>query len=533
MHLSEGARILARKNQQIQSRESRVSYSRFGSYPAAALALATFACGMLTQSETADAVPSFARQTGYYCSTCHTAQPELTPFGRQFKLNGYTQGGTRCGDIRKIFGNSMSDPEWSGANLSSWILPTFNHFAKPLPGGSPAPGLPANDILDFSDATVFYNGQIYCNLGIFSQFSYGSTAGPNGVPGIFWDNTELRYTDKTRVSGNDVVWGILGNNNPSMQDVWNTVPAWLFPWVPQDIATGPSVTSMLESTQFAGRAQSAGAYVWVNNMFYAELSAYRAFDPNLIKVAGGDPSDGTPRFDSVAPYWRLAIEKTWNEQSLEVGTYGMYANVQPTNATVANATSSFTPTGVGVSPGSNLSSLAFGSATDKYTDVAVDAQYQYIGPIHAVTVRTYYLWEHQQLDATYYVGNAFANAAVGSNLANRPTEDLRSFNISASYIYDRHISLTGAYFNIQGNQDTAYYAFSPNGKPNTDGFTFDLSYIPYPYGGPDLWPWLNARIGVLYTHFDKLDGTTNNVDGNIGYRARDADQTFLYAWIDF
>jgi len=35
------------------------------------------------------AVPSYARQTGMACSTCHTVFPELTPFGREFKLNGY------------------------------------------------------------------------------------------------------------------------------------------------------------------------------------------------------------------------------------------------------------------------------------------------------------------------------------------------------------------------------------------------------------------------------------------------------------
>lgn len=38
----------------------------------------------------ARAVPSFARQTGLACAACHTAFPELTPFGRWFKLNGYT-----------------------------------------------------------------------------------------------------------------------------------------------------------------------------------------------------------------------------------------------------------------------------------------------------------------------------------------------------------------------------------------------------------------------------------------------------------
>ena len=41
----------------------------------------------------ARAVPSFARQTGLPCSSCHTNPPELTPLGRTFKLNGYTMTG--------------------------------------------------------------------------------------------------------------------------------------------------------------------------------------------------------------------------------------------------------------------------------------------------------------------------------------------------------------------------------------------------------------------------------------------------------
>jgi hypothetical protein len=38
---------------------------------------------------TAQALPSFARQTGMRCNACHTIFPELTPFGRIFKLGGY------------------------------------------------------------------------------------------------------------------------------------------------------------------------------------------------------------------------------------------------------------------------------------------------------------------------------------------------------------------------------------------------------------------------------------------------------------
>src|SRR5476649_616971 len=43
----------------------------------------------------AQALPSFARQTGQPCGTCHTDFPALTPYGRRFKLLGYTTGGGR------------------------------------------------------------------------------------------------------------------------------------------------------------------------------------------------------------------------------------------------------------------------------------------------------------------------------------------------------------------------------------------------------------------------------------------------------
>lgn len=36
------------------------------------------------------AIPSFARQTGLACDVCHTVFPHLTPFGRNFKIHGYT-----------------------------------------------------------------------------------------------------------------------------------------------------------------------------------------------------------------------------------------------------------------------------------------------------------------------------------------------------------------------------------------------------------------------------------------------------------
>jgi hypothetical protein len=49
----------------------------------------TFVLLCLLTAGDALAVPSFARQTGLSCNVCHTNPPELTAFGRNFKLKGY------------------------------------------------------------------------------------------------------------------------------------------------------------------------------------------------------------------------------------------------------------------------------------------------------------------------------------------------------------------------------------------------------------------------------------------------------------
>ena len=60
------------------------------SCPLGPLRAALIGTVLLTCGERADAVPSFARQTGFECTNCHLSWPELTSVGRQFKLGGYT-----------------------------------------------------------------------------------------------------------------------------------------------------------------------------------------------------------------------------------------------------------------------------------------------------------------------------------------------------------------------------------------------------------------------------------------------------------
>src|SRR4051794_32271691 len=70
----------------------------------------------------ARAVPSFAQQTGQPCSTCHVGSfgPQLTEYGREFKLTGYTMTG----------GDGFRIP------LAAMALGSFTHTAKGQPGGA-------------------------------------------------------------------------------------------------------------------------------------------------------------------------------------------------------------------------------------------------------------------------------------------------------------------------------------------------------------------------------------------------------------
>src|SRR5665213_654716 len=90
--------------------------SRMGAL--ALLIIGSLALVLATPS--AEALPSYARQTGQQCAACHNGFPELTPYGRLFKLNGYTFGG----------GQSNVPP------IAAMVIPTFTHTDSGQPGGA-------------------------------------------------------------------------------------------------------------------------------------------------------------------------------------------------------------------------------------------------------------------------------------------------------------------------------------------------------------------------------------------------------------
>jgi hypothetical protein len=107
----------------------------------------------------AAAVPSFARQTGMACAACHTVFPELTPFGREFKLNGYV-----LDNIKQIKGITIENRETLALNsippISVMLQISYTHTGTALPDSAVTGALAKDgDVLFPQQASLFYAGQ--------------------------------------------------------------------------------------------------------------------------------------------------------------------------------------------------------------------------------------------------------------------------------------------------------------------------------------------------------------------------------------
>jgi hypothetical protein len=473
---------------------------------AAAATIVAAVALLITSSDPAQALPSFARQTGQPCGVCHTDFPGLTPFGRRFKIMGYTLGG---GPYRtSLFSAAANSGPQGGTPANGdpqWVPPIammavngFTQTQAPLP--APTAPYSTNNNFAVSPLSFFWGGAVADHLGAFAQVTY-SPAGPGGfgsdpfaVHTWSWDNTDIRYADTTKLGNIDIVYGLTANNSPTVQDPWNTTPAWAFPYAASTIAPTPGAAAIIDGT-FAAHVGSIGAYGFFNDAVYLEASVYRTLAPRAQNDLGINPFDA-PGLFGVAPYWRAAFEPHWGNHWLELGTFGMMADVHPFTLPGTPDTGTF-------------------SQADKYTDIGVDTQYQYQGDNFWFTLRGTYIHENQKLDASFLNGLA-ANSTGGLNEA-------RAY-ASLAYGNDNRFVLTGQYFNTWGSPDVQLYAGNASGfSPNSDGWIAEIAYIPFMTSQAPAWPWFNARIGLQYVWYDKFDGTTVGAQGN--------NTLFLYAWI--
>jgi hypothetical protein len=348
-------------------------------------------------------------------------------------------------------------------------------------------GFSANDNKAF-EGLIAYAGAITPNVGAYVQGTYSSAERK-----FSWEMADIRYANTGTLFGQNFIYGVTLHNSPTLQDVWNSTPATNFPFATSGFAPAPAAQTMLDG-RFMFQVAGLGAYAWINDLVYAEVSGYNSLSLSTLTSLGVDADMAmmSGAISDVAPYWRFAAEPTWGNHSLQIGTFGMAANVFPQRM------------------------VGFG--TDRITDIGFDSQYQYIAGAFSITTRVTYIREVQNLAASQALGMA-------SNRSN----SLNSFRASGTFVWgeSQRIAITGAYFNTYGSMDPMLYASSANGSPDTRGWIAEIAYIPYGMNSPQLWPWFNARIGLQYTWYEKFNGASTNYDG-AGRNASDDNTLLLY-----
>src|SRR5258708_10010274 len=226
--------------------------------------VALFCVGATGYSSAALAVPSFAQQTGMPCQQCHTTAygPALTEYGRQFKLNAYV-----FGDAKPLL------------PLALMVQGGYTHTSADQPT-PPAPQFGLNGQTSVDQVSLFIATRLTEHLGLFSQITY------DGIGhGTAWDNTDLRYARSFNVGQTALVAGVSVNNNPTVQDLWNSTPAWGFPFISSALAPSPAAGPIIGG--LGATVLGATAYLMVNDRYYLE--------------AGGIPRLSNPRLDNLCP----------------------------------------------------------------------------------------------------------------------------------------------------------------------------------------------------------------------------------------
>jgi hypothetical protein len=413
---------------------------------------------MLAFVPAAGAVPSYSRQTGLACSSCHYAPPELNAFGRKFKLEGYTF-------VTKPDISAEKKDHESGLRLLEAFPISFLFDTSFSSTKSPQPATQNGNFEFPQAASIFLAGAWGSHVGSFVQITY-DTQGDH----FTWDNTDVRYANSSgHLFGKPVTYGITLNNNPTVEDLWNSTPAWGFPFTSSDAAPSPTAAAVINGTLGQDVAGVGGYAMW-NEHLYVAGTLYRS-----EHIGGSQPNPGTDfgfNVRGVAPYWRVAWQTSTPNNEVEVGTYGMHVKSSP---------------------------VAITGLMDGYTDWAVDFQYDRTLPRlknDVLSVRGTYIRENSSLVASFANG-----AATGTS------HHLNTVQANVEYHFGTRLSATAGFFNVTGTADPLLFAQAPisgsaNGSPQSAGYLFNLSW----------WPQQNIDLGFQYTAYARFNGAGTNYD---------------------
>ena len=299
-----------------------------------------------------------------------------------------------------------------------------------------------------------------------------------------WDNTDIRYANNSgHLFGKSLTYGATLNNNPTVEDLWNSTPAWGFPFGSSNSAPSPSAAAIVNGS-LAQDVAGFGGYTMWNDHLYLAGTLYRS-----EHIGGSQPNPGTGfgfNVRGIAPYWRLAWQSSTANNNFEIGTYGMHVKSSPNAVT---------------------------GLMDGYTDWAFDFQYD----------RTIPRWKNDVLSfrGTYIRENSSLVASFAEGAAAVASHHLNTVQGNIEYHFGTRFSGTVGYFDVTGTADPLLFAQAPvsgsaNGSPQSNGYLLNFSW----------WPQQNIDLAVQYTAYARFNGAGTNYDG-AGRNAAANNSTYL------
>lgn len=441
--------------------------------PGKADCAAALAASLLLLCQSAQAVPSYARQTGAECAACHVGGfgPQLTPYGMRFKIGGYTD----------------SDGQGSKLPVSAMLVANFSRTGKDAADSDKvADTAKTNNNAAIQETSLFLAGRLSDNIGTFIQSTY------SGVDRRWaLDQVDLRFAKSLKLGGHETTLGLSLNSNPTLTDPLNTLGQWRFPYTSSDFNTGFGPSPLVES--LAGGVMGVNAYAFIDDSLYAEFGLYDTLSSRGLSMINADDPG---RFKGVGSYWRLAYMKDRKRDNFSLGVFGFNADLQPDRTQLGTA--------------------------DRYRDLGIDASYQFLGNrTHIATLNASYVREWQKLN--------FTSGVLGE--ADNSKSHLDQYRLAASYHYRQTWGGTLGLFSSSGTTDVTRYGSSLNGSPDTRGYILQADWTPW--GKENSWaaPWANIRLGIQYTGYTRYMGGSNYLDGDGNTRrARDNNTTMLFLW---
>ena len=409
---------------------------------------------LLIDCRSALAIPAFARKYGLPCSSCHEAWPKLSPFGQQFKDNGYQLGNDRDAPI------FQQAAYWPIALriTPNWHLERQDHVVVDGPNGQ-------NTAL----ATVTTNGFDYTGMDMLTagtlakNFSFLLVPSADETGAFHFESANVRFDNLLGSSWLNIKVGKFELDNLQSEKRILTLSAnggfyqnyHFQPWL------APGVVSP--------------AYVFGigDNQLGMEWMGHSANDRTRVSAALLTGTDGNPDFQSgIGGAAGRAYEAFFaGSQAFEVGNLGLqrvggfaYFGHAPTYTEYSSGGTPINGTGIGNEP------------------------YYRAGFIG--------MWYVKKLDVTtmYFYGhdNVYLATGTASNLgstglplgAHAPSWNGALFE--THYTWSPQLILVNRYELIRMKQQAL--DSSPGDLGNVDALTFGFRYYPF----------INSRAGFAF-----------------------------------